>query len=562
MLIRKIPEKSDEPLKQQSFRIKLKKIPAVILLLSGLLLNGQDISYKYFYRVWFTDKGSNTSITDPRELLSERAISRRVRAGIEFPDFRDLPVYRGYIEAVEAGGLRLHCTSKWLNTALFKSSGPADISMVEDLPFVKEVTPVKYPAGKSIFTDKLDFSAEQSDFPPHDHPLRMINGNLLKDIGYDGKGILIAVNDGGFRFTDQISSLEHLRRRNGIKVVRDFVSGDEFTYDHHTHGTAVMSILAGQLEGMLQGAATGADYMLFRTEDVSGEFPAEEDYWAAAAEYADSAGADIITSSLGYGLFDDPSLNYKFSDLDGNTAFITRAADIAASRGILVFSSAGNERNKTWKRILAPADGDSVVTVAAVDRDRKISAFSSAGPSADGRIKPDLSAMGVNVPVQISPGSVSRSSGTSFSCPVLSGISACLLQAVPEAAAPEIAGALRKSGDRYNSPDSLYGYGIPDINRALDILQETYLRRPGNAIVIYPNPVREDFDIVFREYPESVILEIFSFSGKLVYRQDFSSSPGRLLKVRALAKREQGIYFLRIRTANAMYLKKIIKLNS
>ncbi|NLN29878.1 MAG: S8 family serine peptidase, partial [Bacteroidales bacterium] len=419
----------------------MKRIPAIILLFSASLLRGQDNSYKYFYRVWFTDKGPESSITDPYELLSERAINRRIRAGIEFPDFRDFPVYRNYLNSIEERGLTLHCTSKWMNTALFKSPVALNTGLITGLPFVKEVRAVKYPAGKSSFADKLDFSADQYGFAPYDHPLGMINGNLLQNMGYDGKGILIAVNDGGFRYTDQVPSLEHLRQRNGIRAVRDFVSGDEFTYDHHTHGTAVLSILAGKLEGMLQGTATGADYMLFRTEDVSDEFPAEEDYWAAAAEYADSAGADIITSSLGYGLFDDPSLDYKFSDLDGNSAFITRAAAIAASKGILVFSSAGNERNKAWKKILAPSDGDSVISVAAVDRDRIISAFSSAGPSADGRIKPDLSAMGVNVPVQVSPGSVSGASGTSFSCPVLSGISACLLQAVPEAVASEIAGA-------------------------------------------------------------------------------------------------------------------------
>jgi hypothetical protein len=540
----------------------LKRIPAIILLFSASLLRGQDNSYKYFYRVWFTDKGPESSITDPYELLSERAINRRIRAGIEFPDFRDFPVYRNYLNSIEERGLTLHCTSKWMNTALFKSPVALNTGLITGLPFVKEVRAVKYPAGKSSFADKLDFSADQYGFAPYDHPLGMINGNLLQNMGYDGKGILIAVNDGGFRYTDQVPSLEHLRQRNGIRAVRDFVSGDEFTYDHHTHGTAVLSILAGKLEGMLQGTATGADYMLFRTEDVSDEFPAEEDYWAAAAEYADSAGADIITSSLGYGLFDDPSLDYKFSDLDGNSAFITRAAAIAASKGILVFSSAGNERNKAWKKILAPSDGDSVISVAAVDRDRIISAFSSAGPSADGRIKPDLSAMGVNVPVQVSPGSVSGASGTSFSCPVLSGISACLLQAVPEAVASEIAGALRQSGDRYNSPDSLYGYGIPDMIRALDILQEIHLKRPENSIAIYPNPVTEDFEIIFREYPESVILEIFSFSGELIFRRDFNPSPGSYLKITALSNREQGIYFLRIRTANAVYIKKIIKLKS
>ena len=153
----------------------MKKIPAVILLFSALLLEGQDVSYKYFYRVWFTDKGPDASVTDPYQLLSERAINRRIRAGIDYPDFRDLPVYRDYLDQVEAGGLRLHCTSKWLNTALFKSPVPVNTGLITDLPFVKEVMAVKYPAGKSTFSDKLDFSAEQAGFPPHELPLRMIN---------------------------------------------------------------------------------------------------------------------------------------------------------------------------------------------------------------------------------------------------------------------------------------------------------------------------------------------------------------------------------------------------
>ena len=213
----------------------------------------------------------------------------------------------------------------------------------------------------------------------------MINGYPIHDSGYDGKNVLIAVLDGGFMNADQISSLNGLRNRNGIKATYDFVKKNKTVYNSSTHGTAVLSVLAGNLPGLIEGTAPGADYLLLKTEDVESEFPCEEDFWAAGAEYADSAGADIISSSLGYFNFDDSTLNYKYSDLDGKTAFVTRVADIAASKGILVVNSAGNERNSFWKRIIFPSDGDSVIAVGAVDGNNTISSFSSAGPSADGQ---------------------------------------------------------------------------------------------------------------------------------------------------------------------------------
>ncbi len=201
----------------------------------------------------------------------------------------------------------------------------------------------------------------------------MVNGYPLHNSGYDGTGILIAVLDGGFTYADKATSLAALRNRNGIKYTYDFVNRNQYVYSYHTHGTSVLSVLAGQISGAIQGTAPDADFLLLRTEDVSSEFPVEEDFWAAGAEFADSAGADIISSSLGYCTFDDFVMNYKFSDLDGNTAFVTRAADIAASKGILVVNSAGNERNKTWLRIIAPSDGDSVLAAGAVDGNNIIS---------------------------------------------------------------------------------------------------------------------------------------------------------------------------------------------
>ena len=228
---------------------------------------------------------------------------------------------------------------------------------------------------------------------------------------------------------------------------------------------------------------------------------------------------DIISSSLGYFHFDDSALNYKITDLDGNTSFVTRAADIAASKGILVVNSAGNERNGTWKYIILPADGDSVLSAGAVDGNTLIAGFSSAGPSADGRIKPDNVTMGVDVPVQIAENSTGRANGTSFSCPVLSGMAACLMQAVPAAVNYDIIRVIHSGADRYNSPDSLYGYGIPDMVKALTKLQDLYIEMPDGDAVVSPNPTFGYFEIIFRDPPGDVTLEIFSVTGKLIYQE-------------------------------------------
>lgn len=537
-------------------------VSAFILFNSSSAVKGQITTYNYFYRIYFTDKNSGGSFPEASDLLSERAINRRIKAGIEFPDIRDIPVSREYLDQVISAGLTLHCTSKWLNTGVFKSEEPFDTDLLAGFTFIKEIRLVKSPPVKSIFPGKLDFSIEESDFPPYDQALKMINGNMIQNAGFDGRGILIAVQDGGFEFSDEIPSLQILRNRNGIIATHDFVTGEENVFDHHIHGTAVLSILAGLIEGSIRGSAPGADFLLLRSEDTSDEFPVEEDYWAAAAEFADSAGADIITSSLGYAFFDDPQMDYKFTDLNGNSTFITRAADIAASKGILVFSSAGNERNKSWIRILAPSDGDSVMSIGAVDGYGNISAFSSAGPSADGRVKPDNCAMGVSVTVQVSPLSISRSSGTSFSCPVLSGMSACLMQAVPAAINTDIIEAIHRSADRFNLPDSLYGFGIPDMTGALSLLQNKYLITPGQPVIVYPNPTTGYLEVIFRENPGATLIEIFSLSGTLIFRKDFYSSIGRYLKITELENREQGIYFLRFASETGVYLHKIIKLDN
>lgn len=523
----------------------------------------QDGTYNYFYRVYFKDKGAvDAGDFSPTDLLSEKAVRRREKSGIPVPDFRDIPVWKGYLDQISSLGFKLHCTSRWMNTALFKTGTTADINHLTSLPFVSDAKIVKNEGGKNQVIDKLSFKMIQDGNPPFNLPLIMLNGLTVHNSGLTGKGVLIAVLDGGFLNADNIPSLDGLRRRNGIKGTFDFVKNKPFVYDFHNHGTAVMSVLAGSIPESIEGTATGADYWLLRSEDTESEFPVEEDFWTAAAEFADSIGADIISSSLGYSTFDDPLMNYKFSDLDGNSTFITRAADIAASRGILVINSAGNERNKTWIRIIAPSDGDSVLAVGAVDGFETISAFSSSGPSSDGRVKPDVVSLGVSVPVQVLASGVGRSSGTSFSCPVISGMCACILQAVPQADNYEIISALHSYSDRSLNPDSLYGYGIPDIEEIINHLQDKYIPVPWKATVASPNPFDNELRITFIEIPEKLKIEIYDLSGKLLMKRDYQDFISRILIVDDLPDLIEGLYFVRLITPSGTFTHKIVKVNN
>jgi len=546
-----------------SWRWLILMLCALSLLSEVNMLQGQKTDYSYYYRVYFRDKGENvTENYSPEDLLSAKALARREKAGINVPDYSDVPVSREYIAQICAEGLVLHSTSKWMNSALFKSQSLHDLNSAQGLSFVQDIKVVKTPGIRKGYIDKLNFQIDQSDYPAYDLPVNMLNGSSLHNSGFNGSGILIAVLDGGFTNGESISSINSLRSRNGIKSTYDFVKDSGFVFDYSTHGTAVLSVLAGDIPGFIEGTAPGADYLLLRTEDTDSEFPCEEDFWVAGAEFADSSGADILTSSLGYYHFDDPSFNYNYSDLDGNTAFVTRAADIAASKGILVVNSAGNERTKEWKYIICPSDGDSVLSVGAVDDKNLISDFSSAGPSADNRIKPDNVAMGVNVTVQTSESTIGRASGTSFSCPVLSGMAACLMQAVPKSLNTDIIKALHETAHRFNTPDSLYGYGIPNIANALTALQELYTILPAQETIAGPNPTKGDIDITFRTPPGSLTVEIITMTGDLIFVKRYSDYAGRTLKITELQNREQGIYFVRLTCPSGIVLHKIIKLRN
>ncbi len=513
----------------------------------------------WFYRVWFSDKTNSISEYSPEELLSPAAITRREKYGIPLVTESDIPVSSQHIQTLAGEGFRLRCTSKWLNTALFTTTGSKDTDMSGEYPFIDSIQLVKHPVDpvKTNYSKygKTELRTTTEIFDPR----LPLNGNVLHESGFTGRNITIAVLDAGFVNADKIEALEPLRKRGGIIATRDFITGSSFVYDYHTHGTSVLSILAGSLPGIISGTAPGADYMLLRTEDDFSEFPVEEDYWIAAAEYADSAGADIITSSLGYFEFDDPSMDYSFSDMDGDRPFITRGADMAFSKGILVVNSAGNERNNVWLRIIAPSDGDSVLCVGAVNYDLTISDFSSAGYSSDGQVKPDVVAPGVLIPIQFEPGEWHSGSGTSFSCPVISGLSASLMQAVPDASPLELINALHESSDRYTRPDSLYGYGLPDFLKTLRLLEEEHTFRPEVIMSAGPNPFTDEILFWFHEPPGSLTVTITGTNGTTMLERHFPTFAARSFRLDGLGSLAEGIYLVRTVTDQGKKVFKMIR---
>ncbi|MDX5345905.1 MAG: S8 family serine peptidase, partial [Hymenobacteraceae bacterium] len=324
-------------------------------------------------------------------------------------------------------------------------------------------------------------------------PTDQVNLSCLHDRGYQGRGSLIAVFDTGFPGVNLTAPFDSLRQQNRIVATGNFVSGGSAVYHSYEHGTNVLSIIAANQAGTYVGAAAQASFALAITENMASETHQEELNWAAAAEWADSLGADIIQSSLSYRYFDAGQGDYTDADLDGNTAIITVAADKAASKGILVVNSAGNDGMFTFPLsplISPPSDGDSVLTVGAVNGAGQYSPISSIGPTADGRVKPDVVARGANTPFITSGGSVGYTSGTSLSTPIVSGLAACLMQANPGATNMQVYQAIIRSASRYSNPNNQYGFGLPDACKADSLLKiitgtKASLKQP-EEVRIYP----------------------------------------------------------------------------
>ena len=425
--------------------------------------------------------------------LSSASIVRRQRQNIDL-DSTDLPINESYLKTIRSKGLSIVTQSHWMNTVVVSAPDSSCIDSLITLPFVESVKLVWVnPKIKSDSTEMKATSSEKfkidtlSIYGKANTQIKMLNLDALHSDGYKGASKLIAVIDAGFCGVDTMSWFKNL----SLVAARDFVYPPTSIYNEQSHGTSVLSILAANKDYSLIGSAPEAGYCLLRSEDGHSEFPIEEDYWAAAAEFADSIGADIITSSLGYSEFDVPSLSYNRGQLDGQSAFITRVANVAASKGLFVVISAGNDGARAWRKIGFPADAENVLTVGAVQSDGKHCTFSSFGPTADGRIKPDVVALGVNNFIVNGVGMLTSGSGTSFSAPLVAGLSACLWDAHPELKASELMKYIKESASQAISPDSINGYGVPDARKIMQVLAEPSISVKNSIYYCYPNPAKD-----------------------------------------------------------------------
>lgn len=541
-------------LKQKSYIILLS---ATLFCIVGL--NAQIAPDTYW--VHFSDKdNSQYSLSNPEEFLSERALIRRLKQNIKV-DESDLPVNKVYIDSLKHLGLYIHNTSKWLNGAAIISTDTALLDTLIKLNFVESITP-----RKSI--SKLKTTYTKRHLPPlideqttSDNQLEMLQLNAFHAKGYRGNNIRIAILDAGFRNADKIESVNHIWDENRMITYRDFVKDGENILENNSHGTMVFSIIAANLENNLMGAAPAAEFLLIRTERSADEYLVEEYNWISGAEYADSLGADIINSSLGYSVFSDTSQNHSYEDMNGKTTPVTTGALMAARKGMLVVTSAGNEGNKNWRYITAPADADSVLTIGAVDGAGSLAAFSSRGPTADGRIKPEVVAQGVQTAGQINPGSTTSGNGTSFSAPLISGFAACLWQAYPMASAQEIRSTIIKSSHLYLEPDNNLGHGIPNALIAVDSIKE---KEKLTELMLYPNPtvatINLRLELPWLEKHTEGILFISDLAGKTLQSYSYGFSPGpnykNLNKVDQLGA---GYYLIRILVDGRLYQAPFIK---
>ena len=449
---------------------KIKDMRKIVLGCLMLLAIGQVSAEKnYKYRVSLKDKaGSAYTIDKPQEFLSERALERRNRQQLPI-DETDLPVSQKYVNELLGCGARLVTTSRWNNTVVLEVSDTLLMDQVSQMPFVTGVKKV-WTQPDSIPARNAERKKEvKNDIKKtggyYGKALRQIaihGGDSLHAAGFTGKGMHVAVIDAGFYNADEIKFFKKM----DLLGTRDFVNPASDIYAENGHGMMVLSCMAANAKDAFVGTAPEASFWLLRSEDADTEQPVEEDYWSAAIEFADSVGVDVVNTSLGYHAFDEGYGGYRYRDLDGHTSMMSHSASMAADKGVIVVCSAGNSGRKAWKKMTPPGDSENVLTVGAINYELENADFSSIGHTSDGRIKPDVMAIGVNSVVSSGSGRVSQGNGTSFASPIMCGVVACFWQACPWLTAKEVIKAVQQAGDRVDYPDNIYGFGVPNLWKA------------------------------------------------------------------------------------------------
>ena len=548
---------------------------ALLILTSFLLMNGLFAQSSYnTYFVQFTDKENSTfSLSNPREYLSEKAVERRIRTGLGF-DSLDIPVNGTYIQQVlQQGNSNLLLKSKWFNSITVELLDTAIAAawklQVEALPCVFQVKSLPSVPLEKISIHKGTQSEEgmvSDDFyGPSFRQTEMLNGHLLHQLGLNGQGMDIAVFDGGFRFADVLPAMAHLFEEGRIIETHDFLN---FTspnvFDASTHGTMVLSHMAGIMQDSLYGTAVEANYYLFQTEDVFREVRLEEDTWIQAAEWADSIGIDVINSSLGYSLFDEDYMNYSTSDMNGSTTRISQAAEICALKGILVVNSAGNSGDDPWHVITAPSDAEHVLCIGAVNLSGVHASFSGYHPPGLNDVKPNIVAMGRQTVYAASDSTISRGNGTSFSSPIIAGMAATLWQAFPTATNMDIFNAIEQSASLYSTPNDSMGYGIPDFWKAfVNLSSQIYSQPNEHSVLVFPQPSDGQFEIrVEGNFPDKNNYHyLYDSSGRSVkyYKWDYNYSEPWAIYHLDLTTQPVGQYYFVIESSQGIQVVPLQK---
>jgi serine protease AprX len=448
------------------------------------------------YLVKLKNKGATThTIANPSAYLSQRAIDRRTRYGIAI-DSTDLPVPSSYITQIRnIPNVTLLNVSKWLNAVTIQTSDAGAIAAINALPFVQSTSGIALRIGNTVsdkFREEYQImplepsgsrtAGTEGDFFDYGttsfNEIHLHKGEFLHNIGLRGQGIQIAIMDNGFSnySSPALHAFDSVNANGQVLGTWDFVAREQNVTNDGNHGMQCFSTIAANIPGQFVGKAPKASFWLYQTEDNAGEYPIEEHNWACGAERADSSGADVISTSLGYTDFDAPltGSTHTYAELNGNTTMAAIAADFAAKKGLMVFASVGNDGNGAWHYLCSPSDGDSVIAVGAVNTSGVVAGFSSYGPSGDGQIKPDMASVGVAAVVQTTSGGLGTNNGTSFACPNMAGLGTCLWQGFPEFNNMRIVRALKEAGSIFSVPNDRIGYGIPDLKAAFTTLLVEY----------------------------------------------------------------------------------------
>ena len=543
----------------------------LIVVLIGSCLLFTEIQAQFTrYVVKLKNKGGNPfSLSAPTAYLSQRAIDRRTSYGIAI-DSTDLPVTPSYITQIDnINNVTILNVSKWLNSISIQTTDANAITAINALPFVQSVTGMAARVAATGDIEHNKFRIE-NDFTPVNNTQRSTNitadfynygtssfneinlhkAQFLHNIGLRGQGMQIAMLDNGYTGYTSLPSFDSVNVNAQVLGTWDFVNREVNVNNDGNHGLQCMSTIAANIPGQFIGKAPKANFWLFKTEDDASEYPIEELIWACGAERADSSGADVISSSLGYGYdFDGGIPDHPYSILDGNTTMAAIAADLAAKKGILVFNSAGNEGSSPFHFIITPADGDSVVAVGAVNTSGVVANFSSYGPSGDGQIKPDVASIGVNAMVQF-PFGLGTNNGTSFACPNMAGLGTILWQGFPEVNNMRIVRALREAGSIASAPNDRIGYGIPDLKAAFGKLLTEFATSTStnNGCRISVNWTSKDVGAMKYEIERKAPGETnFSKVGELVPTAGVSLATHSYEFINTLATGASGSFSYRIR---------------